>query len=323
MTDWDARTIAGRLFNRRTLGQSGIYVAFVIVVVTFASLSEFFLTFDNFLNIGRQTAVLFVAAFAMTFVILSGEIDLSVGALASLVGVVIALLLADGWPLALALAAGLATGMAVGFVNGVLAIKGRIPSFIVTLGMFSALRGVSFLLTQSTAISINSDAMLTIFADAEPLGIPAPILFVVALFIGLHVLLTRTRFGAYVYAVGGNAAATRLSGINTDRIKIAVFALGGTVVAFAGILLTARLGTGLAEGARNLELDAIAAVVLGGTSFSGGRGSLVKTVMGALLIGTLNNGLTLLNISYFAQLIIKGAIIIAAVLLDQWTRRER
>lgn len=308
---------------RRFISRSGIYVAFAIVVVVFSLASPYFLTVTNFLNIGQQTSVLFVAAFAMTFVILSGEIDLSIGSLAALVGVVIALLLTQGWPLALALLGGLAVGVVSGLISGSLTVIGQIPSFIVTLGMLSALRGISFLLTGSTAVPIESDAMLEIFADAEPLGIPVSIWFAAGIFAVLWVVLTRTRFGAYVYAVGGNAAAARLSGVNAVRVKIAVFALAGLVTACAGILLTARLGTGLAEGARNLELDAIAAVVLGGTSFAGGRGSLGKTVMGALLIGTLNNGLTLLNVSYFAQLIIKGAIIIAAVLLDRWTRGNR
>lgn len=309
-----------RTFNRQRVGDSGIYVAFALLLVVFALLSPFFLSISNFSNVLTQGAVLMIAAFAMTFIIISGEIDLSVSSLASLVGVVAALLLQRGVPVPLAVAAGLALGALAGLLNGVLTVKGKIPSFIVTLGTFSILRGVAFLLTGATAVPLFSDAYRNWLFDAQVLGVPISIVYVAATLGVLGFILRRTAFGNYVFAAGGNAAATRLAGINVDRVKILVFTLSGAVFALSGLMLTARLGTGLAESARNLELDAIAAVVLGGTSFQGGRGSLLRTVMGTLLIAVLNNGLTLLNVTYYAQLIIKGAIIIAAVLLDRWAR---
>lgn len=309
-----------RTFNRQRIGDSGIYIAFVLLLIVFTLLSPFFLSVSNFSNVLTQGAVLMIAAFAMTFIIISGEIDLSVSSLASLVGVVAALLLQSGVPVLVAVVAGLALGALAGFLNGVLTVKGRIPSFIVTLGTFSVLRGIGFLLTGATAVPLFSDAYRNWLFDAQVVGIPVSILYVVFTLGVMGFILRRTAFGNYVFAVGGNAAATRLAGINVDRVKILVFTLAGAVFALSGLMLTARLGTGLAESARNLELDAIAAVVLGGTSFQGGRGSLLRTVMGTLLIAVLNNGLTLLNVTYYAQLIIKGTIIIAAVLLDRWAR---
>lgn len=307
---------------RDTVGEYGILIAFVLLVVMFSILSPVFLSLGNIINIGSQSTLLLIASFAMTFVIISGEIDLSVNSLASLTGVIVAIMLRAEWSLPLAILAGLVSGAVSGFVCGFITVKGQIPSFIVTLGMFSALRGLTFILTNSSTIPNRDDTFIALFSDlTRPLGIPITIFYALGVFLILNFLLNRTVFGHHVYAVGGNAAATRLAGVNVDRVKILVFTLAGLVVGFAGILFTARLGAGSAEIPRNLELDAIAAVVLGGTSFQGGRGSLYRTVLGALLIATLNNGLTLLNAALYTQLIVKGAIIVAAVLLDRWARR--
>jgi ribose/xylose/arabinose/galactoside ABC-type transport system permease subunit len=307
---------------RDTVGEYGILIAFVLLVVMFSILSPVFLSLGNIINIGSQSTLLLIASFAMTFVIISGEIDLSVNSLASLTGVIVAIMLRAEWSLPLAILAGLVSGAVSGFVCGFITVKGQIPSFIVTLGMFSALRGLTFILTNSSTIPNRDDTFIALFSDlTRPLGIPITIFYALGVFLILDFLLNRTVFGHHVYAVGGNAAATRLAGVNVDRVKILVFTLAGLVVGFAGILFTARLGAGSAEIPRNLELDAIAAVVLGGTSFQGGRGSLYRTVLGALLIATLNNGLTLLNAALYTQLIVKGAIIVAAVLLDRWARR--
>jgi ribose transport system permease protein len=180
---------------------------------------------------------------------------------------------------------------------------------------------LSFRLTQQRAISIFDENYLTIFADAEPLGIAIPIFYLIIVLVALQFVLSRTSFGTAVYAVGGNKEAAQYAGIPVDRVKIGVFVLAGVLFGFASVLQTARIGTGFAESAPGLELDAIAAVVLGGTSFTGGRGMVAQTIVGVLLIGVLNNGLTLLNVGSYIQLIIKGTIIVLAVLIDRWTNQ--
>jgi len=261
-----------------------------------------------------------VTAFAMTFIILSGEIDLSVGSVVSLISIIVAMTLRDTGSIIGALAVGLGAGALIGVINGLVTVKGHVPSFITTLGIFSAARGISLAVTNSVAIPILNEDYLLVFQDARPLGIAVSVIYAVVLFAALHFVLTRTRFGTSIYAIGGNAMAARLSGIPVDRIKILVFVLAGTIIGFAAILQIARIGSASPEVARNLELDAIAAVVLGGTSLTGGRGSLVRTIFGVLLIGILNNGMNLLNIDSYFQFIIKGAIIILAVLIDRWSR---
>lgn len=306
---------------RRLIGEYGIFIALALLVGVFTLLSPFFFTASNLLNIGAQASVLMIAAFAMTFVIIAGQIDLSVNSIASLAGVIAAVLITQGYPIPVAILAGLAVGGIAGFTNGFVVVKGAIPSFIATLGMYSALRGLTFVITQASTIPVRDETFLSFFSDATRIfGVPVSTLYAAGIFLVLHYLLSRTVFGNYIYAVGGNEQATRLAGVNVDRVKLWVFTISGLVVAFAGILAMARLAAGTTENPRNLELDAIAAVVLGGTSFSGGRGNLIRTVLGVLLIATLNNGLTLLNTPYYIQLIVKGVIVIAAVLLDRWAR---
>lgn len=307
----------------RLPSELGVLGAIIALVIYFALSSPVFFDGSNFINIGRQTTLLAIAAFAMTFVILSGEIDLSIGAVASLIGMFTAIALRDGLPWYAAFGVALASGMMFGALNGVITVIGRVPSFIVTLGTFSVARGVAFAITNRTAVAVNDENFLQIFAQAQVAGIAIAVIYAALLFIALHLLLTRTGFGTSVYAVGGNANAARLSGIPVARIKIMVFVLAGALIGIAAALQTARLASAPVEAARNLELDAIAAVVLGGTSFGGGRGSLVRTILGAILIGVLNNGLQLTAVDSYFQLVIKGVIIIGAVLLDRWTRGGR
>jgi ribose/xylose/arabinose/galactoside ABC-type transport system permease subunit len=315
-----AQSIGARRLNLPN--ELGVLGAVVALFIFFSLASPFFFDADNLVNLGRQTVLLAVTAFAMTFIILSGEIDLSVGSVVSLISILIAMTLRDSGSIVLALAVGLGAGALVGLINGVVTVKGHVPSFITTLGMFSAARGISLAITNAVAIPITNEDYLFVFQDARPLGVAVSVIYATALFALLHFLLTRARFGTSVYAVGGNARAARLSGIPVDRVKIGVFVLAGLIIGFASILQIARLGSASPEVARNLELDAIAAVVLGGTSFTGGRGSLVRTIFGVLLIGILNNGMNLMNIDSYFQFIIKGAIIVLAVLLDRWTRRR-
>jgi ribose transport system permease protein len=309
-------------FNRAWLAQFGVFFAIVIVALVFAALTNgVFLSGGNLANIGRQTTNLAIASFAMTLVILSGEIDISIGAIAGLAAVIMASLLRDGVAFPVAILAGVAAGGVVGLINGVIAIKGRIPSFIVTLGTLSIIRGIALGSTNASTIVFTDDLYRDLFARGNFIGVPAPVWFALILFVVLNYVLTQTRFGSNIYAIGGNAVSARLAGIPVDRVKILVFVISGMFAALAAIIFTARVGNGQAEAASGLELDAIAAVVLGGTSFAGGRGSLVRTVFGALLIGMLNNGLTLMNVDFNLQQVAKAIVIVLAVYLDYWTRK--
>lgn len=302
---------------------AGVFVAIILLGALFSFSSPHFLSVSNFLNIGKQVTVLAIAAFAMTFVIISGEIDLSIGPVTSLVGIFAAMTMAAGGSAVSALLVALATGIIFGAFTGSFVVFGRVPSFIASLGAFSIARGVAYALTDGRAVAILDIRYLYTFAEMTPLGVPISIWIVIIAFIALHALLANSTFGARVYSVGGNAQAARYSGLSVGGTKLAVFLVDGVLIGLAGVLLSARLGTGFVDGARNLELDAIAAVVLGGTSFSGGRGALWRTVAGVLLIGLLNNGLSLVNVNTYFQISIKGLIIIGAVLADQIIQRSR
>jgi ribose/xylose/arabinose/galactoside ABC-type transport system permease subunit len=243
----------------------GVLGAVIALFVFFSLASPFFFNASNLTNLGRQTVLLAVTAFAMTFIILSGEIDLSVGSVVSLISIFVAMTLRDSGSIPLAVLVGVGSGVLIGAINGVITVIGRVPSFITTLGMFSAARGIALAVTNAVAIPILNEDYLTLFQEARPLGIAVSVIYAVVLFAALHFVLTRTRFGTSVYAVGGSAKAARLSGISVRRVKIEVFALSGGIIGFAAILQIARIGSASPEVARNLELDAIAAVVLGGT----------------------------------------------------------
>jgi ribose transport system permease protein len=319
-----------RFFNRRNIGQFGmVFFALALLIVFGLIKSDFFSVFfsaANFSNIGRQTALLLITGFAMTFVILSGEIDISIGAVASMAGVIIVLLITRGIPFPLAILAGIVFGAFVGLINGILTVKGKIPSFIVTLGTLSIINGWALAITNASTIRFDNNAYRDLFARGTitlpgDIQLPAPVIIAFLMFLLLQFILTRTRFGADIYAVGGNSISARLAGIAVDRTKIGVFVLAGVLVALAAVVYTARLGNGQPEGMIGYELDAIAAVVIGGTSFSGGRGSLWRTILGALLIGVLNNSVSLMGLDFNLQLAIKGATIILAVLVDYYSRR--
>ncbi len=321
--------------SRAMIGQFGVIGVVVAMVVVFGIADpDFFANFfhpNNIANIGRQTTLLLITAFAMTFIILSGEIDISIGAIASASSVVIALLISQGQPVLLAIAAGGGLGALLGLVNGVVTIKGKIPSFIVTLGMLNLIQGFALAATNASTITLPNNPTVAGFRDLFARGtqtlpggliIPNPILFALVILLALLFILTRTKFGADVYAVGGNAVSSRLAGIKVDQVKIGVFVLSGILVALAAVIYTARLGNGQPLGMIGYELDAIAAVVIGGTSFTGGRGSLLRTVVGAFLIGILNNSLSLMGVSFVLQQVVSGVIIILAVLIDYWARRS-
>jgi len=274
-----------------------------------------FLTVSNLLNVLQQTSINAVIAIGMTFVILSGGIDLSVGSLVALSGVALAFALQAGAPIPLAILAGLLAGGAAGLVNGLLITRGKLPPFIATLGMMSVARGITLFWTDGRPVS-GFDAAFRSLATGKVLMIPAPVLLAAVLYAAAHFLLNRTRFGLYVYAIGGNEEATRLSGVAVRLHKAMVYVLAGLMSAVASVILTARLNSAQPIAGMMYELDAIAATVIGGTSLLGGSGTIGGTLIGALVMGVLRNGLNLLGISSFLQQVVIGLVIIAAVLVD-------
>ena len=293
-----------------------VYAGFALIFIIFSvTLSQYgFLTSNNLLNIIRQTATISVMAVAMTFVIASGEIDLSVGSIAGLSSVIAALTVTKFGFVAGALA-GLLVGAFVGLINGLLTTRVGIPSFLVTLGMLGIANGTAMWITASAPIPILSDTFNNFFGSGN-LG-PVPSLFIwtlIALGVG-HFMLRKTPFGRKVLATGGNPVAARYSGIDTMKVKLFVLVASGAAAGIAGMLYAGRLNSGRFQWGQGDELSVIAAVILGGTPLAGGLGSVFGTVLGALMIGLINNGLILMGLDYSQQLIIRGLIIILAVAL--------
>ena len=285
------------------------------------ALTPYFLTVSNLLNIAQQTSINAIVAVGMTFVILSGGIDLSVGSIVALAGVVLGLLLQHGQPVPVAMAGSLGAGLACGLLNGALVSRGGLPPFIVTLGMMSIARGAALVLTEGRPIS-GFDTGFRSLATGTFGFVPAPVVVMIAAYAAGHVVLTRTVFGRYVYAIGGNEEATRLSGVAVRLHKTAVYGVSGIASAVAAAILTARLDSAQPIAGMMYELDAIAAVVIGGASLMGGTGTLTGTLVGALIMGVLRNGLNLLGVSSFLQQIVIGAVIIGAVLIDTLLKKK-
>ncbi|WP_417269199.1 ABC transporter permease [Celeribacter sp.] len=318
MTDQATATQSGgsaRVFN--ILQGQGILLAFVALCIVLSLSSEFFLTWNNWTNILRQTAINGILAIGVTFVILTKGIDLSVGSILALSGAVAAsfAVTPDPYFIGFAIVAALAVGALAGAVNGVLVAWLNIPAFVVTLGMLSVARGATYIYTDGRPISNLSPAFLW-FGKGAIFGIPVPI-FALALVFGICWFALRyTIFGRHVYAVGGSEKASRTSGIRTKKVIMSTYVISGLLAGLAGLILTARTTAALPQAGVAYELDAIAAVVIGGTSLSGGRGTLIGTMFGALIIGTINNGLDLMGVSSYYQQVVKGTIIVGAVLLD-------
>lgn len=295
----------------------GILVAFFVLCIVLSISSEFFLTWGNLTNVLRQTAINGVLAVGLTFVILARGIDLSVGSIMALAGAVGASLAAvnSSLPVALAVAAALGAGFACGAMNGFLIAQLKVPAFVATLGMLSAARGLVLIYTNGRPISNLSPAFSS-FGNGYLLGVPMPIVILLFVFLIASFVLRYTVFGRHVYAVGGSEKAAKTSGIRSNYIIAATYAISGALAGLAGLILSARTSAALPQAGVGYELDAIAAVVIGGTSLSGGRGTLAGTLCGALIIGVINNGLDLLGVSSYYQQVVKGAIIVFAVLLD-------
>jgi ribose transport system permease protein len=300
--------------------KTGIGLLALVIILSF--LSPYFLTIPNLLNVVRQVSIIAIVSFGMTMVILTGGIDLSVGSMLAFSGAVTAgMIVNSGLNVFLAILIGLAAGTALGLFNGIAVAKAKLPAFIVTLAMMTIARGFTLIYTNGRPIS-GFDETFRFFGAGYLGRIPVPVVIMFLLLFIIYVLLKKTPLGRYIYAIGGNEKATKLSGINTDKIKIAVYALNGFLAAVSGIILTSRLNSAQPMAGEGYELDAIAAVVLGGTSLSGGSGGVVGTIVGALIIAVLNNGLNLLNVSSFYQLVAKGAVILLAVFLDRKSQQQ-
>ncbi len=299
----------------------GTLLGLVLLCVTLWILSPYFLTPSNLVNVVQQTAVNAIIAVGMTFVIVSAGIDLSVGSIVAFSGVILASCLQAGAPLPLALLAGLAAGGACGLVNGLLITWGRLPPFISTLGMMSVARGAALVYTQGRPIS-GFEADFRFLATGELGFLPVPVLIMGVVYLLSHLLLSRTRFGRYTYAIGGNEEAAQLSGVSVRFHKSMIYAFSGLTSAVAAIILTARLNSAQPIAGFMYELDAIATAVIGGTSLLGGEGTLTGTLIGALIMGVLRNGLNLLGVSSFLQQIVIGSVIITAVLVDALLKRR-
>ncbi|MBM5574858.1 MULTISPECIES: ABC transporter permease [Deefgea] len=308
--------------QKATLQKLGPFLALLVLVAGLAITSPDFLTVGNLLNVFRQVSINALIAFGMTLVILLGGIDLSVGSILALSSVLTALMLSHGIDPVVATSVGVLAGAGMGMLNGLVISKGKVAPFIATLGMMTILRGLSLVFSDGRPISgLHSDFFAMLGGGYVAGLIPVPVIIMLVMFAVFWFVLKKTVFGRHVYAVGGNEEAARLSGINTDRIKIWVYTLSGAMAATAGMILTSRLSSAQPTAGTGYELDAIAAVVLGGTSLTGGRGWIFGTLVGALLIGILNNGLNLLGVSSFYQQVIKGVVILLAVLLDRANKK--
>ena len=288
----------------------------LVVCAVMAVASDSFLTASNLTNILRQVSINAIIAIGMTYVILTGGIDLSVGAVMALSGTIMAGLLSQGVDGSVAVLACLGIGLAFGTANGAFVATARMPPIIVTLATMGIARGLALIYTGGYPISGLPSWMREI-GNGTVLGIQTPVLIMLLAYAAAWVLLARTPMGRYVYAIGGNEQATRLSGIRVGRYKLLVYALSGLTAALAGLVLTSRLMSGQPNAGAGFELDAIAAVVLGGTAIAGGRGSIVGTLLGALLLGVLNNGLNMVGVNPYIQNVIKGVIILLAIYIGR------
>lgn len=293
----------------------GLLAIIIVLYLVFSIYATGFISLNNQMNILRDAATIGIAAWAMTLVIISGEIDVSVGPMVAFISVILAYLMQYAIPLPLALILALCLGAALGSVAGALRGWFNVPSFVATLGLWSALRGMGLFMTNALPVPIDENAVLD-WLGGQVLGLPVSAVIMLILFVIFQFISKKTAFGRSVYAIGGNASAAQLCGINVKRIRVLLFTLAGLLAAVTGILLAARLGSGNAGAASGLEFDVIAAVVVGGTALSGGRGSMLGTLLGVLVITLIGNGLVLLGINSFFQQVVRGVIIVLAVLAN-------
>lgn len=297
------------------MNEISLFAAIILLYIIFGATADGFLSFHNQINILRDAATIGIAAWAATLIIIAGEIDVSTGPMVAFISVILAYLIQWGVPTVAAFGLALVLGAFLGGIAGVLRAFFDVPSFVATLGLWSALRGGALFFTDALPVSIGRNDIVDML-DRPIFGLPPSAIIMMVLFAIFLFVSKRTAFGRSVFAVGGNPQAAFLSGINVRRIRVAIFMLAGLMAAITGMLLLARLGSGNATAASGLEFDVIAAVVVGGTALSGGRGSMVGTLLGVLVITLIGNGLILLGINAFVQEVVRGVIIVAAVLAN-------
>lgn len=319
------KSITIKLAERFHSAGSTMILAMVllVMVILFSSTSPYFLNFKNAMDIGRSIAIIGIAAIGETVVIISGGLDLSIASTMAAAGLLTARLLRSGVPIPSTILIVLVLGSIIGLINGILITRLRINSFITTLATMSIIRGVGYIFSGGLSELIASQAFRNLGRGYIPIiKIPIPVvLLIFVCFLG-YMLLRYTKFGRYVYAIGGNETAVRLAGVDVDRWKLVIYMFCSTMCAFAGIVMAATAGSSFPNAAIGREMDIIAGVILGGTSLFGGEGTILGTFMGVMVLGTLTNGMILLNISSYWQQVVKGIILLLAVLIDAWRVRR-
>lgn len=303
---------------KEMLSKLGPLLALIVLIIFVSILSPSFLSLTNLMNLMRQVSTNALIAFGMTFVIITGGIDLSVGSTLALSSAIMAGMIVNGIDPLIAMTVSLFAGFVLGAVNGLLITKGKLVPFIATLATMTIYRGATLVLTDGKPITgLDETFIFQFMGRGYFFGIPFPIVITLVVFALLFVLLHKMSFGRKTFAIGGNEKASFIAGVKSNKIKIFVYSISGVLASLAGIILTSRLNSAQPTAGESYEMDAIASVVLGGTSMSGGKGRIFGTLIGALIIGTLNNGLNLLGVSTFYQQIVKGIVIIIAVLIDR------
>lgn len=304
------------LLRFELMRQLTLVVLLVAEIIIFSVLSKTFLTLSNTINVLRQVSITGISSVGMFMIILLGDIDLSVGSMYAFIGVLCASIFKAMESTALTVVAALLLGVLIGFFNGTVTASFRIPAFITTLATMSICRGFAYIITGGSPIGVTNPDFTVLGTGYFMNTIPLPVIFMVLVLIGGVFLVKFTRFGRYIYSCGGNSVAAEWSGINVRKVRILVYVIAGALNGFAAIILAGRLGGGLPAAGEGSEMDVITAVVLGGTSMSGGKGKLWGVVLGVLIIGILTNGLTMVNVSSYWQKVIKGIIILLAVIMD-------
>ena len=310
--------------SNETMQMLSVSAALVVMIAVFSLLSPYFLKLDNLMTIALQTAITAITAYGMTFVIVSGAVDLSIGSSIAFTGVIVALLMTSGVPIAIAIPITLIAGALVGTMNGLMVARMKLPPFIATLGAQMALRGLAYIMTDSKPVYIQNVPAFKLLAQHRLFGVvPLPVLYTIALAFVAAFLLRRTVIGRNVFAVGSNEEAARLSGISVAKIRIFAYLFSGVMAAVAGIIMSSRVTSGQPNIAIGYEANAVASAVIGGASMRGGHGSIAGSILGAFILGVLINGLNLMNVSQNWQTFAIGVIMVLAVWIDKLRTAEK
>lgn len=309
--------------SRFSISQVFVYLILLFVIVFFSIMSQSFMTSRNILNICRQVSMIGICSVGMTMVLLTGGIDISVGSIIALSGVVAAKLIAENmWPIFPAMVVGVVIGVICGIISGVMVAKFDVPALIATLAMQSIARGIAFILTQGIPV-YGLPEQIRVLGQGYFLNIPIPVYIMVLMFFIGWWLLEQTTFGRYVYAIGGNEEVARLSGINVMMRKLQIYAFSGFFAGLSGIIMLSRVNSGQPNTSEGFEMDVITAAVLGGVSVAGGQGKIVNVIAGVLIMGMLGNGMTLMNLDEYWQWVTRGAVLLFAVAFDNWSRKRQ